>query len=148
MRAHQVPSFLCASIFLMAIPGVVNAQTPGELLIVEALQEIAFSIDELKPAQACRAETTTVSKGIKFTEADPNEDFAESSARSRVVDAAWDKADANCQEISKADKVTPCHVKKGSLDRDKDIVITCQKINDVFTCDARLQNDVTYICNT
>ena len=148
MKPHQVPLFIYASVLLTAAPEALNAQTPGELLIVEALQEIAFSIDELKPAQACRAETTTVSKGIKRTVADPNKDFAESTARSKVVDAAWEKADENCQEISKADGVTECHVKKGNLDRDKDIAISCPKINNVFTCDAMLKNDVTYICNT
>jgi hypothetical protein len=149
MKANQVPLFLCASVLLIAAPGPLNAQTPGELLIVEALQEIAFSIDELKPAQACRAETTTVLKGIKFTAAHPtNQDTAKSAARRGIVDDAWEAADANCKEIDKADGVTECRVKKGNLDRDTDIEVKCEKAGDVFACDAKLVNDVTYICNT
>ena len=148
MKLTQIYLVISVGIFLVSSPGLVKAQTPGEILIVEALQDIAFTIEELAPAQACRAETTTVLKGIKFTAGHPNEDTARSTARKEIVDSAWSAASGSCMEMNKADGIAVCHVKKGNLDLNKDIDVKCEKAGAVFACDAKLVNDVTYICNT
>lgn len=145
---NKIPLVVISVLLLIAVFTLVKAQTPGEQLIVDALLNIATALEPLESAQACKAESTTVSKGVSFTAADPDKATAEKNARKGVVDKAWQQADDKCKEMDKADGATQCHVKKGELDRDKDINVNCVPTGNVFACDAKLNRDVTYICNT
>ncbi len=148
MKLKKIPVLIGASIFLVSASDAVNAQTPGEILIAEILAEIALAIENLAPAQACRAETTTVSKGLKSEAANPDRSMAEGAARRMLVDKAWNQADASCKEMVKADGTTQCNVKKGNLDLKNGIKLDCKFLNNAWGCDAELTNDVTYVCNT